>query len=230
MPSQPPEQQLREEFDRWAEAGRGEEMELHHLPIVEPTLALMCPLPSDRVLDVGCGSGWLCRRIAKKVQGQVVGIDVSEGMLRRAQILSAGFPNLTFLPGRAEQIPWESGFFTKVISVESAYYWPDPTRGLAEIFRVLSPGGSAWILINYYGDNPYCHQWGHLLDVPTHLFSSDEWTGHFRNAGFGEVTQRRIPDHSPTPEVYTGRWFRDAEHMKKFKQEGALLLQSAKPA
>lgn len=223
------ESQLREEFNRWAEAGRGEEMEEHHLPIVEPTLALMDLQPADRVLDVGSGSGWLCRRIAGKVQGRVVGIDVSDGMVRRAQLASEGYSNLTFLQGRAEQIPWESGFFTKVISVESAYYWPDPARGLAEIFRVLAPGGSAWILINYYRDNPCCHQWGALLSVPTHLLSAAQWTGLFGEAGFTAVAHRRIPDNSPTPEVYTGPWFKDAEEMRKFKQEGALLMRGSKP-
>lgn len=230
MPDRAGESQLREEFNRWAEAGRGEEMEEHHLPIVEPTLALMDLQPDDRVLDVGSGSGWLCRRIARKVRDRVVGINVSDAMVRRAQLASEGNTNLTFLQGRAEQIPWESGFFTKSISVESAYYWPDPARGLGEIFRVLSPGGSAWLLINYYRDNPYCHQWGALLSVPTHLLSAAEWTGLFHAAGFTAVTDRRIPDNSPTPEVYNGRWFKDAEEMRKFKQEGALLIHAISSA
>jgi len=228
MPDSARESQLRDEFNRWAEAGRGEEMEEHHLPIVEPTLALLDLQPADRVLDVGSGSGWLCRRIAGKVQGRVVGIDVSDGMVRRAQLASAGYSNLTYLQGRAEQIPWESGFFTKVISVESAYYWPDPARGLAEIFRVLDPDGSASILINYYRDNPHCHRWGAHLSVPTHLLSAAEWSQLFHDAGFAAVTHRRVPDSSPTPEVYTGRWFKDAEEMRMFKQEGALLIHGSK--
>jgi len=46
-------------------------------------------------------------------------------------------------------------------------YWPDPAAGIKDIFRVLSDGGLAWMLINYYRDNPHCHQWGSLLAVPT---------------------------------------------------------------
>jgi DNA modification methylase len=57
-------------------------------------------------------------------------------------------------------------------------------KGLREIFRVLSPGGSAWILINYYCGNPHSHQWGELLKVPTHLFAAEEWAGLFSRAGF----------------------------------------------
>jgi ubiquinone/menaquinone biosynthesis C-methylase UbiE len=224
------EEKLREEFNRWAEEGRGEEMEEHHLPIVEPTLALMDLQAADRILDVGCGSGWLGRRLARLVpDGQVVGIDVSDEMVRRAQQAGTDFANLTFLRGGVDRIPCESNSFTKVVSVESAYYWPEPASGLGEIIRVLAPGGSAWILINYYRDNPHCHQWGAHYTIPTHLLSAEEWASLFREAGFADIAHRRIPDNSPTPEVYTGRWFRDAEQMRRFKQEGALLLCGTKP-
>jgi DNA-binding transcriptional regulator YbjK len=68
-----------------------------------------------------------------------------------------------------------------------------------------------------------------LLKVQTHLFSAEEWAELFRQAGFRAVRHRRIPDRSPTPDAYTGRWFRDAEHMRKFKEEGALLVHAVKP-
>ena len=55
---------LREEFNRWAEAGRGEGMEQDHLPITLPVLEKMQLAPTDNVLDVGCGAGWLSRRLA----------------------------------------------------------------------------------------------------------------------------------------------------------------------
>ena len=56
---------LREEFNRWAEAGRGEGMEQDHLPITLPVLEKMRIAPTDNILDVGCGAGWLSRRLAK---------------------------------------------------------------------------------------------------------------------------------------------------------------------
>ena len=225
------EQHLREEFNRWAEAGRGDDMEQSHLPIVDPMLALIEFDPKDKILDVGCGTGWLVRRIAPLVSaGLAAGMDVSDAMLGRAESLSALLPNTAFKRGGVDAIPWETGSFTKALSVESAYYWPDPAQGVREIFRVLSPGGAAWILINYYRDNPHCHQWGGQLKVPTCLLSTEEWEDLFRQAGFEAVENRRIPDRSPTPEVYPGRWFRDAEQMRNFKQEGALLLHAVTPA
>ncbi len=222
--------QLREEFNRWAEAGRGDEMEDHHLPIVLPMLQCTEFRFDDKVLDVGCGTGWLPRLIAARVpQGSVVGLDVSDEMIARARTQSAAIKNVAFQVGAVDHLPAEAESFTKVISVESAYYWPDPASGLREIFRVLQPGGSAWILINYYRDNPHCHQWGAQYAIPAHLLAADEWARLFGDAGFTEVAHRRIPDNSPTPEVYSGRWFRDAEQLRKFKQEGALLVCGLKP-
>ena len=230
MPNREPEHQLREEFNRWAEAGRGEEMEKSHLPIVAPTLALMDLQPTDRVLDVGCGSGWLVRRLAALVpNGLVVGIDVSDEMVRRAQLASAGVPNVQFLHGTAEEIPAPPDSFTKVLSVESAYYWHDPARGLGEIFRVLQPGGSAWILINYYLDNPDCHQWKQHFEIPTtyslprngRTVSAPRVSAMFTIAAF--LTPRPLRRFTPADGIAT------RAQMQRFKAEGALLVTGVKP-
>lgn len=221
---------LREEFNRWAEAGKGESMETEHRPIVEPVLELMKIGPRDRVLDVGCGGGWVVREIATRVtKGHVLGMDVSDEMVSRAQHASAQARNAEFVVVGVDGIPREANSFDKVISVESSYYWPDPAAGIREIFRVLRPGGSAWVLINYYRDNLYCHQWSKTLAIPTQLLSADEWAELFRGAGFTAVAHQRIADPTPTPETYTGRWFRDADELAAFRREGALLIHGTKP-
>ena len=221
---------LREEFNRWAEAGRGEGMEHEHLPIVLPVLGRMALEPDDNLLDIGCGSGWLVRLIAEQLpEGRLIGVDVSDEMIRRARRNQAEIENAIFVVGEAGEIPWDANFFTKVISVESAYYWPDPAAGLRETFRVLREGGSAWVLINYYRDNPHSHQWGEVLTIPAHLLSADEWGHLFEDAGFTEVAHARILDPTPAPESYNGRWFRDAEQLRAFRRQGALLIHGTKP-
>src|SRR5215469_3506760 len=95
-------QTLREEFNKWAEAGRGDGMEQDHLPITLPVLEKMQLAPTDNVLDIGCGSGWLSRRISKLVpQGRVVGMDISDEMVRLARRNSIDYDNILFVTGEA---------------------------------------------------------------------------------------------------------------------------------
>jgi SAM-dependent methyltransferase len=100
------DERLRQEFNQWAEQGKGEEMEAHHISITEQTLAVMKLKPGDRVLDLGCGAGWASRLMAQAVgngdrPGQVVGLDVSDEMIRRARAASTDFDNLMFVVGSA---------------------------------------------------------------------------------------------------------------------------------
>jgi SAM-dependent methyltransferase len=185
--------------------------------------------PYDNVLDLGCGAGWLARLLAERVpEGRVIGVDISDEMVRRARRNYVHVENAMFVIGGVDEIPWDAYFFNHAISVESAYYWPEPARGLREVFRVLREGGSAWVLINYYRDNPYSHQWAEQFKTPAHLLSAAEWASLFRDAGFSDITHRQILDPTPAPETYSGRWFRDAEQLRAFRAAGALLVHGVK--
>jgi ubiquinone/menaquinone biosynthesis C-methylase UbiE len=228
------DEQMRREFNQWAEAGRGEEMEQHHISITQQTLALMGLKPGERVLDLGCGAGWASRLLAQLVSGgerpgQVVGLDVSDEMIRRARANSTAYDNLMFVVGSALQIPWEENFFDKVLSVESFYYYGDQDRALAELFRVLAPKGELYILINLYKDNPYTLRWVEELKVPVQVRSEREYVELLTEHGYEEVRAARIPDLTPTPEEYSGKWFKNAEELRDFKRIGALLLMARKP-
>ena len=229
MPDLSHNESLREEFNRWAEAGRGEGMAEGHLPIVLPVLDQMKLSAEENILDAGCGAGWLVRLLAERVpEGRVIGMDISDEMVRRARRNYVDVENAMFVVGAVDEIPWDANFFTHVVSVESAYYWPDPARGLHEIYRVLREGGTAWVLINYYRENPHSHQWGSVLTTPTHLLSADEWEALFSEAGFTNVAHQQIPDPTPALETYAGRWFRDAAQMRAFREIGALLIHGTK--
>lgn len=233
MPSR--DEILREEFNRWAEAGRGEEMEKHHISIVEQTLRRMDLRPGERVLDLSCGTGWATRLMGRIVGegppgfGQVVGVDISDEMIRRARSASKDFDNVLFVWGSAQQIPWEENFFDKVLSVEAFYYYPDQERVLAELFRVMAPRARMFLLINLYKENHYSLRWVDELKVPVHARSEAEYVELLKKHAFEEVQAERIPDETPTPEVYSGKWFRSAEELRDFKRIGALLLTARKP-
>src|SRR5947209_20603404 len=222
------DRKLQEEFNQWAAAGRGDEMEDHHSDITDQTLALMDLQPNDRVLDLGCGTGWASRRLAR-VAAEVVGIDVADEMLRRAEHASSGFSNIRYVWGSAEKIPAPDHYFTKVLSVESFYDYADQGKALHELRRVLAPGGRLFILINLYKDNHYSLRWVSELKVPVQAFSEAEYLELLKQHGFANAKATRIPDRSPSPDVYSGKWFKNAEELKDFKRIGALLLMAEKP-
>src|ERR1700741_5599316 len=237
MPDKPqtPDEKLQHEFNRWAAEGEGEKMERHHLDITEKTIRLMNLRPGERVLDLGSGSGWATRLLARLVGegpegfGQVGGLDVSDEMVRQAREASREFDNILYVWGSAQQIPWEENFFDKVLSVESFYYYPDQDRALMDLFRVMAPRGRLFILINLYEDNPYSLQWVDKLKVPVHVRSAAEDLDLLKKHAFEDVQALRIPDDTPTPEDYQPPWFNSLDDLRAFKREGALLLMASKP-
>lgn len=230
-----PDEKLQQEFNRWATAGEGSKMELHHLDITSKTIRRMELRPGERVLDLGCGSGWATRLLARLVGegpdgfGQVVGLDVSDEMIREARAASRDFDNILYVWGSSEQIPWEENFFDKVLSVESFYYYADQDRALKELFRVMAPRGRLFILINLYKDNQYSLQWVDKLKVPVHVRSSSEYVELLKKHAFENVEAVRVPDDTPTPDDYKTQSFHSLDDLRAFKREGALLLMASKP-
>jgi ubiquinone/menaquinone biosynthesis C-methylase UbiE len=159
----------------------------------------------------------------------VVGVDISDEMIRQARAASREFDNVMYVWGSATQIPWEENFFDKVLSVESFYYYPDQDRALAELFRVMAPKGRMYILINLYRDNPYSLQWVDMLNVPVHVRSAAEYVELLKKHSFENVEYLQIPDDTPTPDDYVTKSFHSLEDLRAFKRTGALLLTASKP-
>ena len=230
-----PDEIMRQEFNAWAAAGRGEEMEQHHISIAEQTIRRMALKSGERVLDLGCGVGWATRILAHLVAddpdggGQVVGIDVADEMISRARAASKDFENVMFVWGSAQKIPWQENYFDKVLSIESFYYYADQDRALAELFRVMAPNAWLYILINLYRENHYSLRWVSELKVPVQVRGEHEYVDLLRKHTFQNVEALRIPDETPTPETYSGKWFKNAEELRDFKRIGALLLVGQKP-
>lgn len=96
---------------------------------------------TERVLDVGCGTGAVTVDIAESTRGQVVGIDVDEAKLEEAQRLLEVAPNLDFQVADVQDLPFEDGTFDLVITNIVLVYVPDKQKALDEMARVTKPGG-----------------------------------------------------------------------------------------
>jgi len=117
--------------------------QLHH-QIADRTadLALTCTPTPGRILDVGCGTGYLLGRLAALTpQAEVLaGIDASPAMIEAARG-AATDDRLRFVVGAAERLPWPAAAFDLVVSTTSFDHWADQQAGLAQCARVLAPGG-----------------------------------------------------------------------------------------
>jgi SAM-dependent methyltransferase len=105
--------------------------------------------PGGQVLEVGSGPGRLAVRLAREAPGMTLtGVDISDAMVERAARRAAGAglsERVQFEVGDVAALPLSDGEFDGVVSTHSLYHWSDPARGLAEIHRVLKPGGEARI-------------------------------------------------------------------------------------
>jgi ubiquinone/menaquinone biosynthesis C-methylase UbiE len=107
---------------------------------VEQTLNRVHPLHQERVLDVGCGTGVLLERIVERYPGtRATGVDLSSAMLAQARRRLP--PQVTLEVADAEALPFPAESFDLVMSVSSFHFWPEPKLALAELGRVLRPGG-----------------------------------------------------------------------------------------
>lgn len=125
-------------FDRFTERFTG--------AIAERVVELAAPRPGDRVLDVGCGTGVVSFAAARRLTGggRLVGIDLSEGMLRyaRAKVARTGLAGrVEFRRMDAEALELPEGSFDVALSMFALRHFPHPDAALAQMFRVLRPGG-----------------------------------------------------------------------------------------
>jgi len=218
-------ERLRLEFNDWARAGRGPSMEKGHRPVGEQAIDLLSIQPPSIVIDIGCGSGWAARLMAEQAHhGRVVGIDVSDEMIRVARDSSAPVSNLEFQVASAERLPFGAGEFTHAFSMESLYYYADISTALLEIKRVLRGGGRFVTVLDLYEENKPSHQWIDQLKVPVQLLSESQYCSMFANSGFINVRARRLYDPRPIAEDYQGGSFNSREDYIEYRKAGSLMI------
>jgi SAM-dependent methyltransferase len=101
------------------------------------------PKSGERILDVGCGPGFFAADLSERVgcTGSVTGVDRSPAMLALAAARCAAHANVDFREADATALPVDSGQFDAAISVQTLEYVAAVDTALAELHRVLRPGG-----------------------------------------------------------------------------------------
>jgi ubiquinone/menaquinone biosynthesis C-methylase UbiE len=186
----------REEFDRWS---RWYDLDLLQLLFFRPTHRMLLEhlSPTDRqILDVGCGTGAFAARVlTQRPQTRVWGVDLSGGMLRRCRgRCFASDQQFQIVQADSERLPFADGTFDAVTCAHSFHHYPRQAAVVAEMHRVLRPGGRL-LLADGDRDRP----WGRLLfeglvvflEGAVHHMKSRALRQLFRDTGFVDVSQHR---------------------------------------
>ena len=106
------------------------------------------PPPGTKMIELGCGPGFYSRNLARRFpQSVVLGVDRSESQLRSARQRAAAqkVTNCVFQRVNALELPFRDGSFDVLIASRIFTVLPDHARAVAEMFRVLGPGGRCFI-------------------------------------------------------------------------------------
>jgi ubiquinone/menaquinone biosynthesis C-methylase UbiE len=170
----------------------------------------------DRVLDVGCGPGFYVAELLEKVgaEGSVVAVDRSRDMLAAASKRADGKPNVEFYEAAAVALPLADTSVDRALSVQVFEYVDDVSAALAELRRVLRPGGRLvlwdvdWSTVSWHAIDQDLMQrvlaaWDkHLV----HPALPRTLSAHLGSAGFTEVRMEAhaFATNELSPETYGG--------------------------
>jgi SAM-dependent methyltransferase len=140
------------------------------------TLELLEPRTGEVIVDVGCGPGYLLVELSRAVgeAGEVIGVDPSADVRKAAARQCDGFPNVRILEGTAGALPLDDASADRAASLQVFEYLSDIPGALAEIRRVLRPGGRLvvgdmhWDSWAWHSDDPgrmeaMMNAWDHHL-------------------------------------------------------------------
>ncbi|WP_424950806.1 class I SAM-dependent methyltransferase [Deinococcus sp.] len=169
------------------------------LPVL---LALAAPQPHEAALDVATGTGNTAFAVAE-FAGRVTGLDVSPGMLAQARERAEreDVQNVVFLEGEAEKLPFPDASFDLVTSRHAPHHFRDVAVFLAEVRRVLRPGGRFVLAdqITPHGEaQQELHDWVEVWEGtrdPSHFRqrTAEEWRTLAAGAGFAWTPEQVVP-------------------------------------
>jgi ubiquinone/menaquinone biosynthesis C-methylase UbiE len=153
--------------------------------------------PGATVLDMGCGAGHASFAVAPYAK-EVVAYDIAPQMLATVDgaARDRGLANIRTQQGAAETLPFADASFDWVISRMSAHHWHDVPLALAEVRRVLKPGGRVLFIDIAGSDHPLLDTHIQAVEVlrdGSHIrdYRADEWIAFFEAAGFTATIRER---------------------------------------
>lgn len=179
----------------------GSRMARQHAPENIWSVGLLAVQPADRVLEVGFGPGLTIAQMAARATGGLVaGVDFSPAMLalarrRNTRAIKAGRVDLR--ASEATALPFADVSFDKALSIHTLYFWSDPAQPLAELRRVLKPGGT--LVLTFLPKE----RWpgGEQAATIAGVYAGQEVVQLLREAGFAQAHVEPGPEQKPFREI-----------------------------
>ncbi|MCZ7416929.1 MULTISPECIES: class I SAM-dependent methyltransferase [unclassified Streptomyces] len=180
-------------------------------PTTEALHAALGPAPGAAICDVGCGAGHMALSFAGQRPSRLVGVDPAPGALKTfaARAAERALPVET-VEARAEELPLDEAAFDLVVSRFAGHRFRDAAGAVAEMTRLLRPGGRLAVVDLEGHEEPLVDAFNHALAVlhdPGHQRSCTlaEWIGFFQRAGLNVPVARGSLAESREG-VPVGRW------------------------
>ena len=93
----------------------------------------------QKLLDIGCGTGYLISMLSKDYNAEYIGLDLSPEMINQA--IRKNIKNARFIEGRSDELPFEDNTFDIVTCSQSFHHYPETDKPMQEAKRVLKNGG-----------------------------------------------------------------------------------------
>jgi ubiquinone/menaquinone biosynthesis C-methylase UbiE len=208
-------------------------MEERHWHTAKHALSRMPIEEGERVLDLGCGSGYAARAMRSAGEaGRAYGIDASGEMVHNAREYTDD-PAVGFARGDFGHLPFALSSLDHCFTMEAFYYSPDPMATLRELRRVLRSGGTFYCAVNFWEENHHSHHWPENIDAPMTRWSEREYREAFRDAGFHVGAQDRIADREvdiPPAGAFPTEDFETRSAMvERYRELGTLLTVGVVP-
>lgn len=183
-----------ERFNRWAATyDRHRLQRLVFEPMQQTTLDLASAQVASpgAILDIGCGTGRLLRSAQARFPGATLeGVDAAAEMVRQAEASTPVGSGIQFRQATAEALPFPDSRFDLVFSTMTFHHWSDQRKGIAEIGRVLAPGGR-WLIADFMPTG--------VMRLLRRLFRvhqfpvRSELEAMLSDAGLAVAAERRVP-------------------------------------
>ena len=158
-------------------------MNRQNQPLYEETIRLLSLSDTDKVLDIGCGNGYVLNLLAQQYDCRLTGIDISLSIIEEASQRYRKFVKdgrMAFSCQSADAMSFADCSFDKAYTINTVYFWKDLDTTMSEIWRVLKPDG---LFINTLFSNEMLSGFSHTR-FGYKRYTAEELTKAGSNAGF----------------------------------------------